>query len=177
MKEKQLDSKTMYNGKILSVKCDKVALCDGTTSYREVVHNNGGVCVLALTKEEQFVLVKQYRYPSNEILYEIPGGKQETNEDYIRAGMRELEEESGYVSKEVEYFGYLYPTVAYSDEVIHLLLAKNCTYKERHLDAGEFSETVILSLDQLLQMIQNNEIKDAKTIIAILKYVQFKVVY
>jgi len=173
MKEKTLLHKVVYDGKIIQVDVDDVELSDGTTSKREVVHNSGGVCVLALDAFEQVILVKQYRYPSNEILYELAGGKQEKNESYIESGCRELKEETGYVSDECTYLGYLYPTVAYSSEVIHMVLARNCVYKQKSLDVGEFCDTVLLSMDKVLEMIASNEIKDGKTIVAILKYMQF----
>lgn len=173
MKEKTLVHNVVYDGKIIQVDVDEVELCDGSTSKREVVHNNGGVCVLALDENEQVILVKQYRYPSDEILYELAGGKQETGESYIESGLRELVEETGYVSDDYEYLGYLYPTVAYSTEVIHMVLARNCVYKKKCLDTGEFADTIILPMDNILEMIDNNEIKDGKTIVAVLKYLQF----
>ena len=174
MKEKTLQHKVIYDGKIIRVDVDAVELCDGSITKREVVHNGGGVCVLALDEKEQIILVKQYRYPFNEILYELAGGKQAQNESYIESGLRELEEETGYVSEECEYLGYLYPTVAYSSEVIHMVVAKNCVYRQVCLDDGEFVETILLSMDEVLKMIATNEIKDGKTIVAILKYLQFQ---
>ncbi|MDF9823872.1 ADP-ribose pyrophosphatase [Breznakia sp. PF5-3] len=172
MKEKTLHSECVYDGKIIQVDRDEVSI-DGKMTIREVVHNSGGVSVLAITEEQEVILVKQYRYPSKEELYEIAGGKQNPNETFIEAGMRELKEETGYISKDTHYFGYLYPSVAYVDEVIHLVVAKNCIYQEKQLDDGEYTETVVLPLEEVLKMIQQNKIKDAKTIVAILKYVSF----
>lgn len=174
MNEKTLSSDLIYDGKIIRVKRDTVELSSKQTSIREVVHNDGGVCVLALTKDNQIILVKQFRYPSKEILYELAGGKAETGEDLVEAGMRELKEETGYISNKVEYFGYLYPTVAYSDEVIHLVIAKDCVYEAKCLDDGEFTEVILLKFEEAIKMVLNNEIKDAKTIIAILKYDKIK---
>ena len=84
--------------------------------------------------------------------------------------MRELKEETGYVSTDVQYFGYLYPTVAYCSEVIHLVLAKNVTYERQQLDDGESVEVLVVPFEKALDMVMKQEIKDAKTIIAILKY-------
>ncbi|OCN03699.1 hypothetical protein A4S06_04885 [Erysipelotrichaceae bacterium MTC7] len=173
MFEKTLETKTVYKGKILDVSVSKIELPDGRTSTREVAHNSGGVCVLALDEQENIILVKQFRYPSQEELYELAGGKHDANETHEETGMRELLEETGYVSNEVQYLGYIYPTVAYGDEVIHMVLARNCTYRKQALDPGEFVSVETFSLDQVLHMIETNEIKDGKTIVAVLKYMQF----
>ncbi|MDH6368055.1 MULTISPECIES: NUDIX hydrolase [unclassified Breznakia] len=173
MYEKTLETKTIYTGKILDVSVSKVELEDGKISTREVAHNTGGVCVLALDPDENIIMVRQFRYPSKEELYELAGGKHNENETHEQTGMRELLEETGYVSSDVTYMGYLYPTVAYADEVIHMVLARNCVYHKQQLDPGEFVHVEVIPLNQALEMISNNVIKDGKTIVAILKYMQF----
>lgn len=170
MKEKTITNQVIYDGKIIRVEKDEIELEDGHRSTREVVYNSGGVSVLAFTKDCKVILVKQFRYPSREVLYEIPGGKQNEGENFIQSGMRELEEETGYFSEEVEYFGYFYPTVAYASEVIHMLVAKNCVYKKQRLDEGENVEVTIIDYKEILTMIMRGEIKDGKTIVALLKY-------
>lgn len=170
MKEKKISGEVIYDGKIIRVEKDYIELEDGHRSTREVVFNSGGVSVLALDKDENVILVKQFRYPSKEELYEIPGGKQNENEDYVTSGMRELEEESGYTSEDAQYFGYFYPTVAYATEVIHLLLAKNCYYTKQHLDVGEHVSVELIPFEEVKKMIFDGRIKDGKTIIAVLKY-------
>ena len=152
MKEKKISGEVIYDGKIIRVERDRIELEDGHRSVREVVFNSGGVSVLALDKEENVILVKQFRYPSKEELYEIPGGKQNEGEDYVVSGLRELEEESGYMSDDACYFGYFYPTVAYATEVIHLLLAKNCYYTKQHLDVGEHVSVVKIPFNNALQL-------------------------
>lgn len=170
MFEKKISGEVIYDGKIIRVERDVIELEDGHRSTREVVFNSGGVSVLALDKDENVILVKQFRYPSKEELYEIPGGKQNENEDFVTSGMRELEEESGYTSEEAEYFGYFYPTVAYATEVIHMLLAKNCYYTKQHLDAGEHVDVVKIPFEEAKAMVFDGRIKDGKTIVALLKY-------
>ena len=71
------------------------------------------------------------------------------------------------------YFGYLYPTVAYCSEVIHMVLAKNCHYEKQCLDEGEFVEVELIPVSKVKEMILKNEIKDAKTLVALLKYFSF----
>ena len=170
MWEKQISSTCLYDGAILRVEKDEVELEDGSRSIREVVHNSGGVAVLAIDAQEQVILVKQFRYPSKEVLYELPGGKQEAGESIVEAGMRELREETGYITRYPRYFGYLYPTVAYASEVIHLVLAEHAVFLKQELDEGEAVEVVRMPLHEALRLIESNEIKDAKTIIALLKY-------
>lgn len=170
MKEKCIKKEIIYNGKIIRVEKDEIEMDNGHRSTREVVFNSGGVAVLALTKEHKVVLAKQFRYPSKEELLEIPGGKQEQDENFIETAKRELLEETGYVSDDVTYLGYLYPTVAYCSEVIHLALAKDCVFTKQHLDEGEFVDVVLLDYDDAIAKIMDNTIKDGKTIVALLKY-------
>ena len=174
MKEFKVSGEVIYDGKIIRVERDQIELENGHRSVREVVFNSGGVSVLALDDEENVILVKQFRYPSKEELYEIPGGKQNEGEDFVTSGLRELEEESGYMSDDAEYFGYFYPTVAYSSEVIHMLLAKNCYYTKQHLDEGEHVSVVKVPFNEALNMVFEGKIKDGKTIVAILKYNAYK---
>ena len=174
MKEFKTSGEVIFDGKIIRVERDQIEMEDGTKSMREVVFNTGGVSVLALTDKEEIILVKQFRYPSKEDLYEIPGGKRDENEEYITAGLRELKEETGYVSNDVEYFGYFYPTVAYCAETIHMVVAKNCVYEKQCLDEGEYVDVVVIPFNQALEMVYNNTIKDGKTVIAILKYANLR---
>ena len=173
MKETCIENEVIYDGKIIRVEKDVIELEDGHRSTREVVFNSGGVCVLAFTEDNKVILVKQFRYPSKEELFELPGGKQDQNESFIQSGMRELKEETGYVSDDVQYFGYFYPTVAYCSEVIHMVVARNCTFNQQCLDEGEHVEVCLLDYDKVKAMILDNEIKDGKTIVAILKYETF----
>ncbi len=170
MKEKCIERKIIYDGKIIRVEKDKVQLENGHKSVREVVFNAGGICVLAKTKENKYILVKQFRYPSKETLYELAGGKVDENETLLQAAQRELREETGYVSENIQYLGYFYPTVAYSSEVIHMALMLDCVYEKQCLDEGEHVEVVLLEEQEIMGMIMNQEIKDGKTIVAFLKY-------
>ena len=167
--EKTLNEKEIFDGKIIRVHVDDVELSDGSLSFREVVEHSGGVCVAALTDEGELLMVRQYRYPFHRELLEVPAGKLEPGEDPLCAALRELEEESGVVAKNVTHIGELYTTVAIFDEKIQVYLATGLTYKNAHPDQGEFLEVEKIPLSTLVKMVMDGEIKDAKTQIAILK--------
>ena len=93
--EKTLTSETKFEGRIIKVLRDTVELENGKTSAREVVCHNGGVCVAALTEQNEVLLVRQFRYPYKEVLLELPAGKLEKGEDPFEAVKREQMEETG----------------------------------------------------------------------------------
>lgn len=170
MKEKTLKENIVYNGKILRLNNDDVECDNGAVATREIVHHNGGVCILAFV-DNKVVMVKQYRYAFQEELLELPAGKLEKGENPYDAGIRELEEEVGFRAESLTSLGLMYPTCGYSNEIIYLYLANNLTKVNRHLDFDENIDIYYYSLDEVLEKIQSNEIKDAKTIILILKYI------
>lgn len=168
--EEQLESQTLYDGKIIRVVRDRVRLENGREAFREVVHHPGGVCVLALTEQQEVLLVRQFRYPYGEELLELPAGKREPGEDPRLCGIRELEEETGYQAGEFLDFGRLYPTPGYCDEIIYLFLARDLRPSRQHLDEDEFLDVVKLPLSEALAMVLDGRLPDAKTQIALLKY-------
>lgn len=167
--EKKLSSKQIFDGKIVKLFVDEVELPDGQKAIREIVRHPGAVCVVPLTDEGEVVMVRQFRYPFGEVLLEIPAGKLEPGEDPLEAVMRELEEESGAVAGKIEHIGEIYTTVAIFDEKIQLYLARDLKFISAHPDSDEFIESTKIPLSELVKMVMNNEIKDAKTQIAILK--------
>ena len=167
--EKTVDTTEIFSGKIIKVKRDDVLLSDGSKAFREVVEHSGGVCVVPITDEGNIVLVRQFRYPYKEVIYEIPAGKLEKGEDPEKAALRELSEETGYVTESVEDLGVLYPTPAYCGEKIYTYLARNMHKEDQHLDSGEFLFGEEMPLEKAVNMVISGEIKDAKTQIAILK--------
>lgn len=170
MEEKLVNSKTIYDGKVIKVIKDKVICPNGNESFREIIKHNGGAAVLCINELEEVLLIKQYRYAYNEILYEIPAGKLEKDEDPYNAALRELEEETAFKAKELIKLGSIYPTCGYSSEIIHLFLAKDCKITKTNFDDDEFIISEFIPLNKVKDMIKNGIIKDAKTICAISYY-------
>ena len=168
--ERQTASELVFDGKILHLYRDDIELPNGAPAERELIRHVGAVCVIPITDDGCAVMERQYRYPVDRVLLEIPAGKLDSkSEDHEAAARRELEEETGYRAKELIPLGMFYPACAYSDETIWMYLAKGLERGERHLDADEFLDVELIPLKELVKQVLAGEIPDAKTQIAILK--------
>ena len=170
LEEKQLSAEYMYKGKIISLRRDKALLPNGNTATREVVEHNGGVCVAALTDDDEVLFVRQFRYPYMEIIPEIPAGKRDSaEEDPFECGRRELKEETGATAEKFIPLGKLYPSPGYCGEIIWMYAATGLSYGEQNPDDDEFLTVEKIPLDKAVEMILSGEITDAKTQAAVLK--------
>ena len=168
--EKQLTKEYIFKGKIINLRRDTALLPNNTEAIREVVEHNGGVCVAALTDDNEVLFVKQFRYPYMEEILEIPAGKRDSlNEDPLLCGKRELKEETGATAKKFIPLGELYPTPGYCGEIIWMFAATDLDFGDQDPDEDEFLEVKKIPLEKAVEMILNGEIKDAKTQTAILK--------
>ena len=167
--EKTLRKNYIYKGKILSLRADDAQLPNGEPCKREIVEHNGGACVLYV-ENGAVLLVKQYRYAYGESLYELPAGKLEQGEDPAEAALRELEEETGVCAARAELLFIDYPSPGYTNEKIYIYRAYNGVKTQAHLDDGEFLDVEYIPLDKAREMLQNGEIRDGKTIIALQAY-------
>lgn len=167
--ERTLSSLNIYKGKILDLNVDKVKLSDGSESFREYVIHNGGVGVLVI-HDNSVLLVKQFRYAYKEVVLEIPAGKLNLNEDPQEAGKRELQEECGLIATKMIKLGCLYPTPGYTSEKLHVYYCSDFLIGQQKLDKGEFLTYDWLNLDKAYDMIKTGELKDAKTVFALLAY-------
>ena len=170
LNEMTLESQVIYDGKILRLERDNVRLEDGSDAIREVIRHPGGVCILALTEEDEALVVRQFRYPYREITVEIPAGKLEYGENPEECGKRELLEECGCTADSFTYLGKLYPTPAYDTEIIRFYLAKGLHFGSQKLDDEEFLDVERIPFETLLEQVMRDEIPDAKTQVAVLKY-------
>lgn len=171
--EKTLDSRRVFDGKLLHLDVDTITLPNGRQSIREVVRHPGGVCVLPLHADGTVSVVRQLRYPYQEVVTELPAGKLEPGEDPFDAIRRELSEETGYTAGEWHDMGLFYPTPGYTDERLHLYFARDLTAGATHPDEDEFIEADRVPLRDLLDQVMAGELKDGKTIALILKVQRF----
>lgn len=169
LEEKTLSSELKFDGKIVKLFVDKAELENGEIVTREMVKHPGGVCVVPLDKDDNVLMVRQFRYPAQKVLLEIPAGKLEYGENPEECGLRELREETGCTCDEFTFLGSLIPTPAYDNEIIYMYLACGLHDGAQALDDDEFLEVEKIPLEKAVKMIMNNEIEDAKTQIALLK--------
>lgn len=168
--EKQLESKYIYEGRIIKLRVDKALLPNGKTATREVVEHPGGVCIAALTDNDELLFVRQFRYPYSEETLEVPAGKRDSfDEDPYECGIRELKEETGATAESFVPLGELYPTPGVFGEIIWTYLATGLTFGEATPDEDEFLNVIKIPLEKAVDMVLAGEIKDAKTQIAVLK--------
>ena len=167
--EKTLNSDTRFEGRVFTVTVDKVELENGRTSTREVVHHNGGACIAALTENDEVYLVRQFRYAFGQELWELPAGKLEKGEDPFEAAKRELGEECGLTAEHFVDLGPVYPTVGYCTEIIYCWAATGLAPCGMHLDEDEFLTPEKVPFDRAVEMVLSGEIRDGKTVAALLK--------
>lgn len=165
--EKTFDRTVIYNGKIIDLEIHDVELPDGNTSKRELVYHNGAVAVCAITPENEVLLVKQYRKPVEKPLLELPAGKLEEDEEREEAAKRELEEETGYIAKDLELITNMYGSPGFSNEKLTIYFADQLSEGTLNLDDDEFVELHKVHVKDIKALLDSNEIEDAKTIIGL----------
>jgi len=170
LSEKQASSEDIFDGVILHVKRDMVTLSNGSTTVREVIRHIGAVCVIPVTENNEVIMERQYRYPLDRVILEVPAGKLDAaDEDRLSAIQRELREETGYTADEWTELGDFHPAPAYSDEYITMYMARGLHKGSRHLDEDEFLDVHTLPLSDLVEEVMAGRISDAKTQVCILK--------
>lgn len=172
--EQTEETNGIFSGRIITVHEDTVMLVDGSTAKRELVDHNGGVGIAAITDDDEILMVRQFRAPYKETIFEIPAGKLEKNENPLKAGERELEEECGVKAEHIFELGKIYPTPGYCSEVIHIYGAAKLKESRQMLDEGEFLDVYRIPLEKAFEKCMSGEFKDAKTIIAIMKIREMK---
>ncbi len=168
--ETRLGGELLLAGGFLEVHKDEARLPDGTVATREYIRHSGAVAVIPLLDDgpnPQLVLVRQYRYPVAKVLLELPAGKLEPGEAQLACAMRELQEETGYIATEWAYGGEIHNAAAYSTESIWIWLARGLQPGPARPEAGEFVETVRMSLQALAAVADRGELPDVKTQVAL----------
>ena len=167
--EKTLQSREVFQGRIINVTLDEVELENGRKASREVVGHPGGDCVAALTEKNELLFVRQFRYPYHEVVLELPAGKLEPGQNPLENGKRELLEETGAVGHSYYPLGQLYPSPGYCAEIIHLYFCRVESVEQPSPDEDEFLSIEKIPLEQAVEMVLQNQIPDAKTQTAVLK--------
>ena len=167
MREHKLSSELKFDGKLIKLTYD-IADVNGKEAWREVVHHPGASAVVAIDEDNRIIMEKQFRYALDDYLLEIPAGKLDKGEDPLVCAKRELEEETGIVASEWISLGTIATSPGFCNEVIHLYVAKGLSKGEIHWDEDEYVEVERYTFDELLQRIQEEKIKDSKTLSALL---------
>ena len=166
--EQFVSGEQVFDGRLLKVRRDVVRLPDGSHGEREYIRHPGAVAIVALFEDGTILLERQFRYPNRRVFLEIPAGKLEPGEPPLQTAKRELLEETGYVADGWTRIGVMHTAIGYTDEAIELFLARKLTKRTAKLDAGEFLEVSIHPVAEVLAMIRDGRISDAKTMAAVL---------
>ncbi len=169
---KILNDEIIYKGKIITVKKENLLLPNGKVALREFVHHKSAVAILGIINDE-VLLVKQYRTGSKSYMIEIPAGLIEEGENPIDCAVREFQEETGYMPKDIKFLGKYFLSPGYCDEVIYLYYSDNLVPSKLPQDEDEFIEIIKLRTQKIKEFIQdsiNNCFMDAKTILSLSLY-------
>lgn len=168
VEEKLIEKQRVYHGKIFDVECCKVELPNGHEARRDLVRNTNAVAVVALTENQEVILVEQYRLSADRVMTEIPAGKLEVGEDPMTGAARELSEETGYRAGKIEKLMTYRGSVGFVCEAIHIFVATELTLGETHPDDDEFVNVRKLPLQEAAQRCANGQWEDGKTLAGIL---------
>lgn len=168
LKEKFLHSENVFDGALLKVKKDTVALPNGKKATREWIEHPGAVAVVPICNDGKIALVRQYRYPVGKVMLEVPAGKLDSGEHPDECVIRELKEETGYTAQKIRKLTSIATTPGFSNEMIHLYVAENLITGKQCPDEDEFIHVVKYTKEEIKNMIQNGKINDAKSLLALL---------
>jgi ADP-ribose pyrophosphatase len=174
----QLDSRRIHTGRVVRLDVDTVRFPDGSTGQLELIRHPGAAAIVPCASDPPgadptILLIRQYRYATGGQLWEIPAGTLDPGEDPEACARRELMEETGVTAARLQRLTSIWTTPGFTNEVIHLYLATGLTTGEPSRERDEFIEVVPQPLSRVLALIRNGEIRDAKTVVAILYMAAF----
>jgi ADP-ribose pyrophosphatase len=171
MYEKTLSRKSVFEGRILNVDVLEVELENGKRSVREIVQHGVAVAIIPQLPDGRFVFIRQFRKPMERICFEVVAGNVDHDgEAEADTAVRELQEETGYLTEQMELLGPIFPSVGYCTERIDVFFCEVTGRGETSFDDDERIETVLLSEAEMDEMIRTNQIADAKTLAAWMLY-------
>jgi ADP-ribose pyrophosphatase len=164
--ETSVSTERIFEGRILNLRVDTVRMPDGATATREVVEHAPAVVIFPLLTTGEAVLIRQYRRPIDQIIFEFPAGMIDPGEDPLLAAHRELKEETGFSATQMIPLGAAYMAPGFTDEYMHFYLARGLSAGETDFDEDEHIETHKIPIEALQKMIGDGKIIDAKTMVA-----------
>ncbi len=168
LSESVLESRRLYEGRIVNLREDTVQMADGRAAVREVVEHADVVAIVPLDEAGRVLLVRQYRLPAGQVLLEVPAGGVEPDESVEGAVQRELREETGRRAASLRRLGGFFVSPGYCTEFIHVFLATGLSESPAEADADEQIALVRLTLADALRLVESGEVRDAKSIIGLL---------
>jgi len=168
-----IEEKILYQGRILDLAHEVHRMPDDRESGFEIIRHPGGAAALPVLDDGRLLLIRQFRPAAQDYIYEIPAGRLEVGEDPAGCVERELEEEVGYRPQQLESLGYVYSSIGFCNEQIHLFIATKLQQTQTAHEPDEFIEPLVVTLNEALDMISAGTITDAKTQIALLRYAIF----
>ncbi|MBR6527720.1 MAG: NUDIX hydrolase [Lachnospiraceae bacterium] len=168
---KRLKRELKYSGALIDIYSDTVELPNGHIAHWDYIHHDGAAAVVPVREDGKILMVRQFRNALDRETLEIPAGKVDSpDEPKIQCAYRELEEETGYRSDNLEFLISVNTTVAFLDELIEIYVARDLVPTHQHLDEDEFVDVVPMDLDELCRMVYAGELRDGKTVAAIMAY-------
>ena len=161
--ETKLNTKKIYDGRILNLRVDEVETSSGIKAIREVIEHKPAVGVIAITENDSVLLVNQYRYAAGAEMLEICAGIVEDGESFHETAARELQEELGYYPQELEELGRFYVSPGYCEEMIVLFAARNLKPSKLNQDIDEELTTVEVRFSEIPALLKSGVIRDGKT--------------
>ncbi len=166
--ERQLSSRSLFEGRVVSVRVDEVRLAGGGSAVREVVDHRPAVVIVPIDDLGRVLMVRQYRYAVGETLLEAPAGIMEDGEEPSETAQRELQEEVGRIAGDLRKLGEFWATPGFCNELMHAYVARDLRHSDLPADEDEDITVVPVPMAEALDMIRSGHIRDAKTIAALL---------
>ncbi len=170
--EETLSSQLIYDGRVVKLRVDSVQMSNGRQTTREIVEHSDCIAVVVIDKNNNVLLVKQFRKPVEKELLEIPAGGIDPGEDSEEAVSRELREEIGYMPRKVQRLGGFYSAPGYSSEYLYLYLATDLVPSQLIAEDTEEINVVRVPIEEIPDLIASGRICDAKSIAGLLTYLE-----